>query len=265
MNKAEQAVKEIHIADDAGSRYKANTGIHPLSHLIVTICYLLIVVSFHKYDISGLSGMVLYLVIQSIWYEISLKEAVRRLWPVFILTGMVGIANPFLDRTPVVTLGNVVITGGMLSMVTLMIKGILCVTASYVFVRRTGIRQMLEAFQLLHIPKELVTVLLLMHRYLIVLIKEFGRMQQAYRLRAPGQRGLQFRAWGSFVGLLLLRSVDRAGEVYESMQLRGFRGTIPHTVWHGSRGKSIVYAAVWAGGFVFLRFVPVFQIVGGFV
>ena len=49
-------------------------------------------------------------------------------------------------------------------------------------------------------------------------------MTDAYHLRAPGQKGIHISAWGSFLGQLLLRSMDRAQELYSSMQLRGFQG-----------------------------------------
>ena len=49
-------------------------------------------------------------------------------------------------------------------------------------------------------------------------------MIQAYSLRAPNQKGIHISAWGSFLGQLLLRSMDRAQELYYSMLLRGFRG-----------------------------------------
>ena len=49
-------------------------------------------------------------------------------------------------------------------------------------------------------------------------------MRAAYSLRAPGQKGIHFRVWGSLVGMLLLRSMDRSETVYQSMTLRGFQG-----------------------------------------
>ena len=49
-------------------------------------------------------------------------------------------------------------------------------------------------------------------------------MMNAYTLRAPGQKGVHISAWGSFLGQLLLRSMDRATALYQSMQMRGFTG-----------------------------------------
>lgn len=269
MTKLEQAVKDIHVTDNGEGRFTENDCVHPLSWLLVTIIYIMAVLSFQKYNIIGLAGMVLYILIQCIWYEISIGDMIKRIWPVFFLTGMIGIANPLLDRTVYYSaeadfLGKLTITYGMLSMVTLILKGIFCVMASYILVIHIGIRQICYALRLLHIPEEIVTVFLLMHRYLIVLLKELERMQLAYKLRAPGQRGLHFKAWGSFVGLLLLRSIDRAGEVYESMQLRGFNGALQLSSGRDNRVLSIFYVVIWGIAILIFRFLPIFEVAGRF-
>lgn len=49
-------------------------------------------------------------------------------------------------------------------------------------------------------------------------------MTLAYKLRAPGQKGIHVSAWGSFLGQLLLRSMDRAEDLYTAMKIRGFNG-----------------------------------------
>ncbi len=247
MVKLNRAIKDIHITDNADDGKK---GVHPISWLLVTIVYIIAVVSFSKYNIIGLAGMVLYILIQCIWYEISVTGMIKRIWPVFLFTVLLGIANPFFDRT---------VSAGVLSMATLVLKGIFCVAASYILVVQTGIRQICYALHIMRLPKEIVTVLLLMHRYLIVLLKELERMQLAYKLRAPGHRGLHFRTWGSFVGLLLLRSMDRAGEVYESMKLRGFNGTFQMFSGKYSHIGSIVYLIVWGAAILTMRLFPIFK------
>ena len=67
-------------------------------------------------------------------------------------------------------------------------------------------------------------------------------MQQAYSLRAPGQKGVHISAWGSFLGQLLLRSMDRAEALYESMGLRGFCGDFSYAVRRKGSAASWPYA-----------------------
>ena len=88
----------------------------------------------------------------------------------------------------------------------------------------TRMEDLCYALQKLHVPGTFVTVLMLTYRYIIVLLKEMERMTDAYTLRAPGQKGLHYKVWGTMVGQLLLRSMDRAQTVYDSMRLRGYCG-----------------------------------------
>ena len=265
MSKLQKAVKDIHIADTGKLKKSEKDRIHPLSRLIVTVFYILVVVSFPKYDLSGLASMVLYLLITGIWGEISIKEAVRHIWPMLLLVSIVGAANPFVEREVCWQIGNFSVTFGMLSMLTLMLKGIFSVVASYFLIMTIGMEGICYALRSLHVPKEFVTVLLLIYRYLIVLLKEVERMMQAYKLRAPGQKGIHFKAWGTFLGQLLMHSMDRAETVYESMLLRGYTGEIVGEKFTGKSWFGILYAVLWILFLTGLRILPVFWLVGSII
>ena len=102
----------------------------------------------------------------------------------------------------------------MISMLTLMLKGVFCLMASFLLMATTPIDSLCAALRKLHVPGLLVTLLLLTYRYVGVMTEELAVMTDAYHLRAPGQKGIQVSAWGSFLGQLLLRSMDRAQELY---------------------------------------------------
>ena len=260
MSKIRGAIHGIHRVDDGKNRKEGL--VHPLSRVLVTFFYVLTVVSFEKYDLYGLAGMVLYLLVLGLWDEISVRDMFGRIFPVLLLAGVVGIANPFLDREVYWQTGRFIITRGMVSMVTLLLKGVFCVTASYFLMMETGMEGICYSLRCLHVPKEFVTVVLLIYRYLMVLLKEVERMMQAYKLRAPGQRGVHVKAWGAFVGQLLLRSIDRAETVYESMLLRGYHGefTGKNRAWN--KYASLCYVFIWTAVLICLRTFPVFQAVG---
>ena len=112
-------------------------------------------------------------------------------------------------------------------MLSLMVKGVLTVLATYLLIATTTVESVCGALRMLHIPGILVTEFLLICRYVSVLLSEADRMWQAYSMRAPGQRGVAAGAWGSMIGRLLLRSMDRAKALYQSMCLRGFRENSP--------------------------------------
>lgn len=179
----------------------------------------------HRIDISSL--LLLYPAILFLVSKASVKECIRRIRLVIPFLFFVGIANPFLDREAFFVLGGLEISGGMVSMVTLFEKGCLAVLSVYFLMITTTIEEICRFLRMLHVPKILVIVILLIYRYIYVLMEEAQTMYDAYMLRAPGQKGIHFRVWGTFAGQLLLRSMDRAVDVYESMCVRGFDGEFP--------------------------------------
>lgn len=265
MNKLQQAIDNLHEADREAGKRSGRDKIHPVSRLLVCIAYILVVVSFGKYDVAGLTGMAVFIVITGIWEELSFVNGLKRMRYILVFVALLGIVNPFLDRRVVTSVGGLAVTGGMLSMITLFIKGLLAVYGAYFLFMSTGIEQLCRGLRCLKVPRGGVTVILLIYRYIIVLLKEVQRMSWAYQLRAPGQRGVHIKAWGSFAGLLLLRSMDRAGDVYDSMLLRGYDGEFRQEALRQGqekRGVSIAYGVCWIGIFILLRCFPVFQMIG---
>lgn len=262
MGKIEEAVHEIHHIDATAGEDKWLNQIHPLPKLLVTLGYIFIVVSFHKYNLSGLLSMCIYPMIIMILGDVSLKKAVKRMKYIILLLCFVGIANPFLDHKVLFYIGNIGVSGGVVSMVTVMLKGVLSVTASYLLIISTNIEKICYALSILHLPKAVVTVVMLIYRYSIVLLKEVQRINTAYSMRAPKQKGIHHRAWGSLVGQLLLRSMDRGQIVYESMTLRGYAGDFHMYGMKKITKEDVLYGAAWGIVFVFLRAVPVFELLG---
>ena len=224
MNNMEKALFELGEMDALAAQDSPVHRRHPLSKLLVTIAYIAIVVSFDKYDLSGMIAMLLYPIALFQLSGIPVRTCFYKLRVVLPLVLAVGLFNPFFDRAPMVALGGVAISGGVISMLTLMLKGVLCLMASFLLIATTPIDALCAALRKLHVPSMLVTLLLLTYRYVGVMTRELAVMTDAYHLRAPGQKGIHHSAWGSFLGQLLLRSMDRAEELYSSMQLRGFRG-----------------------------------------
>ena len=257
-----RAIREIHSLEDLAERGTFLCRIHPLAKVLVTIWYLILVMSFGKYDIEGLWGMSIYPVILMILGDISAGEAIRRMRPILLMVCLVGLANPLFDRELLGTFGGMKITSGMLSMVTLFFKTVFAVAAAYILMATTTMEQICYALRKLHVPQILVTVLLLIYRYLVMMLKEADRIMQAYRLRAPGERGIRKDAWGPLAGQMLLRSMDRAQAVYESMTLRGFRGEFFLRGRFVPPRRSAFYGIGWAALLAVFRFLPVFRIVG---
>lgn len=265
MNRIEKAVHAIHYLDSLGTQNKWINQIHPVGKLLVSMLYITLVVSFDKYDVVGLAGMSVYLIIFVGLSGVSLRRSLQQMKPVLLLICFVGIWNPFFDHMEVGQVGGFIITGGMVSMITLIMKGIFSVVSAYLLIATTSIEGICYALRKFHIPRDFVTVILLIYRYVIVLLKEVNRMTSAYQLRAPNQKGIHIKVWGSFVGQLLLRSIDRAQIVYESMLLRGYRGEFIQ--WHSTLGlrQNILYVVLLSLINLAFRIWPIFILVGNLI
>lgn len=255
MSKADHALYEIHHMDTLADRDQWLNCIHPLVKLIITVSYIAVTVSFQKYDFTGLLRMGIYPIALFILGDVSFFDALKRLRIVLPLVCFVGLFNPIFDRRPAIELGTVVITAGMVSMITLMLKGIYSILAAYLLIASTSIEKICSAMRMLHIPAILVTQVLLTYRYISVLLEEAGRITDAYSLRAPRQKGIHFKVWGSLAGQLLLRSMDRAGHVYESMTLRGYRGEFYYGSRTALRAGDIIYLVIWITLLILLKII----------
>ncbi len=88
-------------------------------------------------------------------------------------------------------------------------------------------------------------------------------MTTAYHLRAPGQKGIHYKAWGSFLGELLIRTMDRATALYESMELRGFNGEFYYVTKDYPVVKSVFYSIIWITLFYIMRNWNIATLLGG--
>ncbi len=265
MNKAGKALIELRQMDELADMESPVHSIHALIKLIVTITYIVLVVSFHKYDFTGLLIMVIYPLFLFNLSGVPIKTCFYKLRLIIPLVCMVGVFNPIFDREVLVHVGNVGISGGVISMITLMMKGVFSLMASFLLISTTKIDALCAGLRMVKCPSMLVTLTLLTYRYISVLTEEVAIMSDAYHLRAPGQKGVHYKAWGSFLGQLLLRSMDRADELYNSMQLRGFAGEFYYADRKRIGVKDIIYLIVWVGIFFFFRYVNVIGLIGNMI
>lgn len=223
MSKITGTISEIHKLQEQAQLSTPLTSPHPLAKLLMTMAYIITLMSLGKYALFKLLVLASYPLLGFYWGRISLSQALWRLRLILPLVACVGIANPLFDKQ-LFYFGGFTVQAGYISFLTLMLKGVLAVLASYLLIATTTIEQICYALRLLHLPKLLVTQLLLTYRYLTLLLEQADTIAQAYALRAPKQKGVHFKVWGSLAGQLLLRSIDRANNLYASMLLRGYQG-----------------------------------------
>ena len=262
MNKMQKALWELGEMDELAAQDSPIHRLNPTGKLLSTIAYIVVAVSFDKYQFSGLSVFLLWPVLLFQLSGIPVRTCFYKLRIVLPLVLAVGLFNPFFDRAPMLRLGTLAVSGGVISMLTLMLKGVLCLMASFLLMATTPIDSLCASLRKLHVPKMLVTLLLLTYRYVGVMTEELAIMSEAYLLRAPGQKGVHYSAWGSFLGQLLLRSMDRAQELYNSMLLRGYHEHFHYAPMKPFAGVDAAFMLGSIALFLLLRFVPVAQLLG---
>ena len=262
MSKIGQAISEIQSLENLAREDRWVNRLHPLSKLILTVLYITVTVSFPKYDLPGLAGMVLYPAAVFVIADLSFRDALQRLRVVLPLVMVMGVLNPFFDREILLTIGNLPVSGGVISMLSLMVKAVLTVLAGYLLIATTSIEKICYALRVIHIPKTFVVVVLLIYRYVTVLLSEARRITQAYQLRAPGQKGVHYKVWGSLLGQMLLRSMDRANDIYDSMLLRGFDGEFRTGQKEKLKAADFLWPLLFGAVIVLLRIFPAAEIVG---
>ncbi len=265
MNKASKSWSELRAMEELAAGDSPVHRLHPLAKLLVTILYIALTVSFPKYRLSGVAAMAFFPLFLFQAAGLSLLDCLRKLRLALPLVLAVGVANPFLDRAPMLYLGPLPVSGGVISMLTLMCKGVFALAASYLLAATTPIDALCASLRRLRVPELLVTLFLLTYRYIAVLAEQVGIMSDAYALRAPGQKGVHISAWGSFLGQLLLRSMDRASELYQSMLQRGFDGGYRYLTVPPFRAADWGYCLGSAALLGLLRCVDVAQAIGNLI
>lgn len=256
MANINNSLYNMRLLDNLGRKETSIHKLHPLVKLLTTVAYLTAVISFGKYEISGLLPFVFYPILIFTFAELPVAPILKRLLLVEPFIIGIGILNPLFDSYTVMV-GGFTISRGWITFLSIFIKSSLTVTASILLIATTGMDKLASALRMLRVPKIFVLQLLLTYRYISILIEEVLRMIRAYSLRAPGQKGIQRNAWGSFAGQLILRTFERAQRIYESMNLRGFTGEYNTGDNQKLRFKDYAYLAGWSLFFIIARIINI--------
>jgi len=83
-----------------------------------------------------------------------------------------------------------------------------------------------HALNRLHLPDKLVYLILITYRYIFVIEQEYQRLMRAARIRnfSPGTNLHTYRTYAWLLGMLFVRSAERAKRVHQAMVCRGFNG-----------------------------------------
>ncbi|MFR9752453.1 cobalt ECF transporter T component CbiQ [Nocardia sp. 004] len=135
---------------------------------------------------------------------------------------------PFAAGEPRTTLLGVSLsTNGLYAAWGIIAKGTIGVGISLTVAATTSVRELPAGLSRLRVPGMVVTIMVLMLRYVDVIADEAARMRLARISRGDDPRMIhQIGAIGRGVGSLFLRSYERGERVHLAMLSRGFTGTV---------------------------------------
>lgn len=233
-----------------------NSPIHrldPRAKLLVTILYVLAVVSYNKYAIADLLPFFLYPAMIIGLANLPVGYLLKKLLIVSPFVLFIGIFNPFIDREIMVEFGPLAISGGWVSFASLLLRFSLTVGAALLLIATTGFPAVCGALDKMGAPRILTVQLLMMYRYLFVLIEEGIRMIRAHALRSFSRRRPRYRIYLQLLGNLLIRTLDRAQRIHLAMLSRAFSGEIK-TVRQFNFGRSeLLFLLIATAALIALR------------
>jgi cobalt/nickel transport system permease protein len=234
----------------------------PRAKVIATALYIVCVVSFGKYEITGLVPFFIFPVVLIALGDLPLGYLLKKILMAAPFAFFIGMFNPLIDRTVVMHLGPVGISGGWISFVSIMLRFVLTVGAVLALIASTGFTSICMSLEKMGAPNVFAVQLLFLYRYIFVLIDEASRMVRARSLRVFEGRGMGFSVFTSMIGQLLLRALDRAQRIHRAMCCRGFDGEIRMTRPLSFCLRDGVFVLGWSALFVLMRLFDIPQWMG---
>jgi cobalt/nickel transport system permease protein len=147
---------------------------------------------------------------------------------------------------------------GLIKFGSILLRSWLSVQAAILLVATTRFPDMIHAFEHLHVPAILTTIVSFLYRYLFVLTDEVMRLLRARESRSatvthrPGEAGLRSgrnvlwraRVTGNMAGQLFLRSYERSDRIYNAMLARGYSGQMRTLNPHVMKNSDWSFAAL---------------------
>lgn len=243
---------------------RADTVIHrldPRAKVVATLAFVVAVASFDKYTVAALMPFAVFPIVLAALGRLPVGYLARNVALAIPFALVIGLFNPFFEREVVLRLGPLPISAGWISCASIVARALLTLAAALVLVAVTGFPAVCEALERLGMPRVFAVQLQFVYRYLFVLVDDGARSTRALALRACGNP-LRPRLIASLLGLLLLRTWQRAERIHMAMLARAYDGTFHKRTAHRFAAREVCFVLAWIGIFALLRYYDVAQLLG---
>lgn len=249
----EKAITDLKTYQQPAECVSIITGLDPAAIILVTVSYLICLLSIPLLSPDRLIWLAAYPIVLSplagqTYSSLFLKSLI--VLPVLVA---IGIFNPFIDRKIAFMIGTVAVSTGWVTFISILIRGLLAMQALLLMIRISGLREICGSLGRLGLPKVLTTQILLLYRFFGVLLEEAVTIQRSAISRGYGHKAFPLKLWTRMIGSLMLRSLDRAKRIHNAMLSRGFDGTFPTIKRNKWKLKDTVFCVVCLSLIIFLR------------
>lgn len=229
-------------------------SLDPRAKMVGFLLLVVAVVSGHRLAVVG--AIMLLAFVLAATSRIPLRALAAQCGGVFVFTGPVALPSIFLTPGPAIYTwpgGNWAITApGLRAAGMLLLRAETTAALALILVLSTRWAHVLKALRVLRAPGGLVMILGMTHRYIFLLLHLAEEFFMARRSRVVGalSAGQRRAVAVGTAGVLLGKSLQLSGEVFEAMQSRGFRGETPaldHFRWRPRDTLAVVAVAAVAG------------------
>jgi cobalt/nickel transport system permease protein len=146
---------------------------------------------------------------------------------------------------------------GLPSFLNMVMKSFVCILGTTLLVSTAGSVRLFSAMQNIGVPTGLTTGTCFLYRYMSVVADELSRMKRARDSRRAGNPSWleDLRSLGALVGVLFIRSYERAERVYVAMCSRGFDGFGVTLVESRTSRRDILFPVLLLGPLVLSIFI----------
>jgi len=201
-------------------------GLDPRMKIITAVIYAVVVAFSSRF--AALLAALAVSVVLIVLARLPLKKVLSRLGMANSLILFLWIFLPFTYQGKVwFTLGPLQGTReGVVFALLITLKCNAILLALIALLATTPIVALGHAMGLLRIPDMLIQLFLFTYRYIHVIFQEHDRLTKAMKTRGfvPRTNTPTYRSYAYLVGMLLVRSYDRAERIHKAMLCRGFRG-----------------------------------------
>ncbi|MGC8938105.1 MAG: cobalt ECF transporter T component CbiQ [Thermodesulfovibrio sp.] len=135
---------------------------------------------------------------------------------------------------------------GIFYALSITLKSNAIIIATITLLSTSSVNSLAHAMLHLKAPKKLVTVFFLFYRYITVIHEEYLKIKRAVLARGfvPKTTLHTYRTYAYIVGGMLIKSYERAEEIYRAMLCRGFQGYFPLFEHFQIRKIDIIFSVV---------------------